>query len=104
MNTTVTGKQFLDALAASLTRLLSGLMERVFGTGVQTPLFGNVSSADLAVGSLAALGRAMYEGRLSAGYHYLAPIEWGQASCTFYGDGGVSDNRFQTGLLGWVAC
>ena len=49
MNTTMTGKGILDTLAASLTALLTNLMEMVFGPAVQAPLFGNVSWADLGV-------------------------------------------------------
>jgi MscS family membrane protein len=49
MNTTLTGKAFLDTVAASLTALLSNLMEIIFGPGVRTPLVGNVTWADLSV-------------------------------------------------------
>lgn len=49
MNTTITGNQFLDALAIGLTSLLTGLMEQIFGPGVQTVLFYNIAWADLGV-------------------------------------------------------
>lgn len=49
MNTAFSGTGFLDTLAASLTALLSSLMERMFGSGVRTPVLGNVSWADLSV-------------------------------------------------------
>jgi small-conductance mechanosensitive channel len=45
----MTGKGFLDTLAASLTSFLSALMEGLFGPGVHTPRFGSVSWADLGV-------------------------------------------------------
>jgi len=49
MNTTMSGKGFLDTLAISLTTLLSAMMERLFGPGVHTPRFGDVTWADLGV-------------------------------------------------------
>jgi len=49
MKTAMTGKDFLDALAASLTTLLSGVMERLFGPGVHNAVFGSVSWADMGV-------------------------------------------------------
>ena len=49
MNTAMTGQQFLDSLAASLTTLLSSMMERLLGSGIHKSLFGNVSWADLGV-------------------------------------------------------
>jgi len=45
----MTGKGFLDTLAASLTALLSNLMEAIFGSAVLTARFGNVSWADFGV-------------------------------------------------------
>lgn len=49
MNNTMTGKQFLDTLAGSLTTLFASLMEQVFGPGVHTRRFGSVTWADLGV-------------------------------------------------------
>jgi len=45
----MTGKGFLDALAVNLTALLSNVMEQAFGPHVHTPLFSNVTWADLGV-------------------------------------------------------
>jgi small-conductance mechanosensitive channel len=49
MNTSMTGKELLDALAAGVDRILSNLMERLFGPGAQAPLIGHFSRADAGV-------------------------------------------------------
>jgi small-conductance mechanosensitive channel len=49
MNTNMTGKEFLDTLAATLTAVLSNLMEGLFGPEINAPRFGNISWADLGV-------------------------------------------------------
>lgn len=49
MKTAMTGKDFLDALAAGLTTLLSDGMKCLFGPGVHNVVFGSVSWADLSV-------------------------------------------------------
>jgi small-conductance mechanosensitive channel len=49
MKPVVTGQAFLDTLAATLTGLLSGAFERLFGDGVRRPVFGSVTWADLGV-------------------------------------------------------
>jgi len=46
MNTNLTGKGLLDALAASVTDLLSMLLEAIFGSGVNTRLVGDITWAD----------------------------------------------------------
>jgi small-conductance mechanosensitive channel len=45
----MTGKQFLDLLAASLTALLSFWLEAVFGPAVRRPILGEFSGTDLGV-------------------------------------------------------
>ena len=47
MNSDLTGQQTLDAVAAYLTALLTGLFERLAGSWVARPVFGNVTWADL---------------------------------------------------------
>jgi small-conductance mechanosensitive channel len=47
MKTTMTGKDLLDALAVDVTAFLSNTMERLLGPGVNTPVFGSVTWADL---------------------------------------------------------
>ncbi len=49
MKATMSGKDFLDELAAGLTALLSNGLERLFGPGVHSPVFGSVTWADLGV-------------------------------------------------------
>ncbi|MGA2658231.1 MAG: mechanosensitive ion channel family protein [Verrucomicrobiota bacterium] len=49
MDIATTGTNFLDALAASLTRLLAGGLERLFGPDVYAPVLGPLSWADLGV-------------------------------------------------------
>ncbi len=49
MNMTITGKGLLDALAASLSALLANGMEQVLGPGVQTPVLGPLTWADLGI-------------------------------------------------------
>jgi small-conductance mechanosensitive channel len=49
MNTAKSEMNFLDALTASLARLLSSGMERLFGPGVYAPALGPLSWADLGV-------------------------------------------------------
>ena len=49
MDTLNIGTNFLNALTASLTRLLTRVMVRLFGPGVNTPVLGPFSWADLAV-------------------------------------------------------
>ena len=47
MNTTMSGKDFLDALASGATGLFANGLEHLFGTGVRSPVFGSVTWADL---------------------------------------------------------
>ncbi len=49
MNTTFTGKGFLDTIATSLAALLAQFLESLFGPNVRTVILGNVSWADLGV-------------------------------------------------------
>ena len=49
MNSSLTGKDFLDSLTAGLTALLNGWMQNFFGPGANTIVFGAVTWADLAV-------------------------------------------------------
>lgn len=49
MKPIMTGKDLLDTLAANLSELLAGLLERVFGLGVRNSLWGGVSWADAGV-------------------------------------------------------
>jgi small-conductance mechanosensitive channel len=48
MNETVTHKSFLDELVNGLSTLLTRVMERLFGQGVNHPVLGPLTSADLA--------------------------------------------------------
>ena len=47
MNATMTGKNRLDPLSAGLTALISRGLETLFGSGVNAPVFGGVTWADL---------------------------------------------------------
>jgi small-conductance mechanosensitive channel len=47
MHAAMTGKDMLDGLAAGLTALLSGAMERLFGPGAASAVFGSITWADL---------------------------------------------------------
>ena len=49
MNTDWTGRGWVDTLAASLTALLSNLIEAVFGPRVRTPIVGTLEAVDLGV-------------------------------------------------------
>lgn len=49
MTGTTTGRDFLDALGASLSQGLGGLMERLFGANVNATLSGHFTWADLGV-------------------------------------------------------
>ncbi|MGA9875260.1 MAG: hypothetical protein WBQ21_05570, partial [Solirubrobacteraceae bacterium] len=49
LNSSLSGKDFLDGLSTSLTALLSGWMERLFGPGANNPIFGSITWADLGV-------------------------------------------------------
>ncbi len=49
MQTTMNGKDFIDELAASLAALISNGLERLFGPGIQNPVLGPFSWADLGV-------------------------------------------------------
>jgi small-conductance mechanosensitive channel len=49
MKPNMTGKELLDTLALNLTALLTELLEALFGPGVRTPVFGDISWADLGV-------------------------------------------------------
>jgi small-conductance mechanosensitive channel len=49
MDTVNLGTSFLDALTASLTRLLTKVMVRLFGPGIEAPVLGPFSWADLGV-------------------------------------------------------
>jgi len=49
MTGTTTGRDFLDALGASLSQGLGGLMERLFGANVNATLIGHFTWADLGV-------------------------------------------------------
>jgi hypothetical protein len=61
-----------------------------------------VNSADLS-GGVDAPGtiglHALYRGYPSAGYHYLAALEWGGSTVTFYGDNGLANARLRNGLI-----
>ena len=48
MNEVMTGKDFIDALAADLTAALGGAMERLFGPGVYQIVWGAINWVDLA--------------------------------------------------------
>ena len=45
----MTGKELLDSLATSATKVLSNLMEQLFGPGVHSAFIGNITWADLGV-------------------------------------------------------
>jgi small-conductance mechanosensitive channel len=45
----MTGKHFLDELASTLTTLISNLLQQLFGAGMDRPIFGSVTLADLGV-------------------------------------------------------
>jgi small-conductance mechanosensitive channel len=47
MNTTITGKNYLDQFIASVTALISRGLENLFGPGVNTTVFGDITWADL---------------------------------------------------------
>jgi small-conductance mechanosensitive channel len=47
MNTTLTGKNYLDQIIAGVTALVSQALEKLFGTGVNNAVFSNVTWADL---------------------------------------------------------
>lgn len=47
MNTTITGKDYLDPLLTGLTALISRGLENLFGSGINRPVFGDVTWADL---------------------------------------------------------
>lgn len=49
INSSLSGKDFLDGFSTSLTTLLSGWMERHFGPGANDPVFGSVTWVDLGV-------------------------------------------------------
>ncbi len=49
MNNALTGKQFLDTVASSLTALLSKGLESLFGPSVTAPRFGGFSLSDFAI-------------------------------------------------------
>src|SRR5262249_22191524 len=49
MNKTITGRSFLDAVAADLSALLSDGMEAIFGPTVNSPILGPLTAADLGV-------------------------------------------------------
>ncbi|MBN2508281.1 MAG: mechanosensitive ion channel [Verrucomicrobia bacterium] len=67
MNTTMTGKSLLDTLAASLSALLSGLLEELCGPAVHRPVVGSVSAADLSV-LLCLVGFVLLVNGLAASY------------------------------------
>ena len=47
MDAMITGKNNLDQFIAGLTALISHGLENLFGSGVNTPVFGDVTWADL---------------------------------------------------------
>ena len=49
INSSLSGKDFLDGFSTALTRLLSQWMERLFGPGADQTVFGSVTWADLGV-------------------------------------------------------
>jgi small-conductance mechanosensitive channel len=49
MNSSLTGKDFLDGFFTSLTTLLGGWLKQWFGSGADNPVFGSVTWADLGV-------------------------------------------------------
>lgn len=48
MNSSLTGKDYLNSFTAGLTKLLTGWMQDLFGPGVNQTVFGSVTWADLA--------------------------------------------------------
>jgi small-conductance mechanosensitive channel len=49
MNSSLTGKDFLDGFSTALTTLLVGWIKHLFGPGADTPVFGSITWADLGV-------------------------------------------------------
>lgn len=49
MNSSLTGKDFLDGFSATLTHLLGGWLRQLFGPGADQPVFGSITWADLGV-------------------------------------------------------
>ncbi|MGH7976242.1 MAG: mechanosensitive ion channel family protein [Limisphaerales bacterium] len=49
INSSLTGKDFLDGFSAELTTLLGGWLKKLFGPGADNPVFGSMTWADLGV-------------------------------------------------------
>ncbi|MES1181013.1 MAG: hypothetical protein ABUL66_04030, partial [Verrucomicrobiota bacterium] len=49
MNSSLSGKDFLDGFSTSLITLLGGWLKQWFGPGADNPVFGSVTWADLGV-------------------------------------------------------
>jgi small-conductance mechanosensitive channel len=85
MNNALTGKQFLDAVASSLTALVARGLESLFGPSVTAPRFGGFSLSDFAiffcfllvVMVLHALAAAFLRHRRRKAEAHPAAKEWG---------------------------